>query len=80
MGTLIFVIYDWNAIEPITYLVCKYPFFNLKSTLATFYAVIGAAFYLWFKSDWGYTSAFDMFKTRKLRRLYRRRAIDEQKA
>jgi hypothetical protein len=42
--------------------------------------VIGTAFYLWFKSDWGYTSVYDMFKTRKLRRLYRRRGIDPEKA
>jgi len=36
MGTLIFVIFDWNAIEPVTYLVCNY---NLQPVPQPFYRV-----------------------------------------
>jgi len=49
MGALIFSIYDWNIMEPVTYMV------------STFYTAVGAWFYLWYRQDFEYTGVFDMF-------------------
>eukprot|EP00350_Pseudokeronopsis_sp_OXSARD2_P009344 CAMPEP_0170561336 /NCGR_PEP_ID=MMETSP0211-20121228/54168_1 /TAXON_ID=311385 /ORGANISM="Pseudokeronopsis sp., Strain OXSARD2" /LENGTH=42 /DNA_ID= /DNA_START= /DNA_END= /DNA_ORIENTATION= len=40
--------------EPITYLV------------TTFYLSVGTGYYLWFKNDFEYTSAYEMFKNKKM--------------
>ena len=67
MGYLIFSLYSWEVMEPITYMV------------STFYATVGSAFYMYYQRDYEMNSAYEMFKERKLAKLMKKEGFDQKK-
>lgn len=67
MGYLIFGMYGWEVMEPITYMV------------STFYAMVGSFFYLRYSRDFEMGSAREFFHERKLQKLYRKSGFDPEK-
>ena len=66
MGSLIYIFYSWDVIEPVTYMV------------GTWWAVVGMSFYLRYRNDFEYGSVHDMFKAKKFDSLCREKGIDQK--
>ncbi|CAI2375338.1 unnamed protein product [Moneuplotes crassus] len=64
---LIYGVYGWDDIEPVTYLV------------GAFYAWLSMAFWFRYKEDWEWSSAYDAFYQRKLAKLLRSQSYDEKR-
>ena len=63
-GYLIYGPYSWDVIEPITYLT------------GVFYACVSMRFYLKYREDFEWGSAFDVFKHRTLLKLHSKNGVD----
>lgn len=48
MGYSIYFVWDWNEVEPWTWM------------FQSFYMMVGSFYFMKFKSDWAYTSVYDM--------------------
>lgn len=55
------MVYDWNVMEPLTFLACKFIFFLMTLFLIlaeAFYLMVGSYYYLATRGDWVYTSVY----------------------
>ena len=66
-GALIFKIFSWDVMEPITYLT------------SAFYACVGTGFYLKYREDFEIGSVWDAMKNRKFNQLVKKNQLDEEK-
>ena len=57
MGASIFQIFDWNTVEPLTFIV------------SSWWLMFGSGYYLFTGSDFRYTGAFSHFKDQKFNKL-----------
>eukprot|EP00344_Euplotes_crassus_P011937 CAMPEP_0196995708 /NCGR_PEP_ID=MMETSP1380-20130617/1779_1 /TAXON_ID=5936 /ORGANISM="Euplotes crassus, Strain CT5" /LENGTH=262 /DNA_ID=CAMNT_0042411469 /DNA_START=100 /DNA_END=888 /DNA_ORIENTATION=+ len=64
---LIYGVYGWDDIEPVTYLV------------GAFYAWISMVFWFRYKEDWEWSSAYGAFYQRKLARLLKSKSYNEER-
>lgn len=64
---LIYGLYTWDDIEPVTYLV------------GAFYAWVSMVFWFRYREDWEWASAYSAFYNRKLTKLLRRKSFDEDR-
>jgi len=64
---LIYGVYTWDDMEPLTYLV------------GAFYAWVSMLFYFRFREDWEWSSAYEAFYQRRLRRLMQGNNLDDER-
>ena len=64
---LIYGVYTWDDMEPVTYLV------------GAFYAWVSMVFWFRYKEDWEWSNAYSAFYNRKLRKLYRRKQFEQSR-
>ena len=67
MGYLIFGLYGWEVMEPVTYMV------------STFYAMVGSFFYLRYRKDFEMGAAKEFFSERKYQSLAAKEGFDREK-
>ena len=67
MGASIFHIFDWNTVEPLTFIVTSW------------WLMLGSGYYLFTKSDFSYTSVFGHFKEKKFNKLVNESKFDLKK-
>jgi hypothetical protein len=66
-GYMIYGPFSWDVIEPITYLT------------GAFYATVSMTFYMKYRDDFEWGNAYEVFKSRKLNKLYAKHGIDKTK-
>ena len=64
MGAAIYVIYDWNEVEPYTWMI------------QAFYMMVGSFYYLGTKSDFSYTEAYPYLYNRYLKSVANKQGVD----
>lgn len=64
---LIYGLYSWDTMEPVTYLV------------GSFYAWVSMLFYFRFKGDWEWASAYQTFYNRRIKHLCRSHSLDDDR-
>jgi hypothetical protein len=68
MGYSIYFVWDWNDVEPWTWM------------FQSFYMMLGSFYFMRFKSDWAYTSVYDMLYKRNLLSIAKKQNIDLAKS
>lgn len=66
-GYLIYGVYGWDDIEPVTYLT------------GTFYATVAMIFWFRYRENWEWSSAYAAFYTKKLNKLLTRNKVDQDR-
>ena len=64
MGYSIYFVWDWNEVEPWTWM------------FQSFYMMVGSFYFMKFKSDWAYTSVYDMLYQRNLQKIAKKKDFD----
>ena len=64
MGYCIYFVWDWNEMEPWTWM------------FQSFYMMVGSFYFMRYKSDWAYTSVYDMLYQRNLHRTANKQDFD----
>lgn len=66
-GTLIYGVYSWDVMEPITYMT------------GAFYACVGMGFFLKYRNDFEWGNVYDIFREKKFNKLCRVRDLDMER-
>jgi hypothetical protein len=77
MGYAIYGVFDWNAVEPVTWIFCKLCF-AITFLSESFYMMVGSFFFMRYKSDWQYTSVYDCLYQRSLKRIAKKQNFDRE--
>ena len=64
---LIYGVYSWDDIEPITYLT------------GAFYLTVSMAFWTKYRDDWEWSNAYNVFYSRKLRNMTKRQSFEKSR-
>ena len=77
----IYVFYDWNEMESLTWLFCKYIALVLSFVcfLEAFYLMVGSWYYLFTKGDWVYTSVYQHMLNRAKETNMKASGFDEDR-
>ena len=66
-GYLIYVVFSWDEIEPVTYLT------------GAFYACVSMTFYFRYREDFEWANAFEVFYKKRLAKICKSKGIDIEK-